>query len=67
MVSCSSQAGEGKKIAEIKTYPFPFALGEFKENINITTNILSKRPKEQIINTDFSNIFTRFFKEVTFI
>ncbi len=50
----SSQKGEGKKKAnEIKTFPVPFALGEIKENISISTNTSSKPSKEQIINQAF--------------
>ena len=47
----SSQEGEiKKKMTEVKTFPVPFALGEKKENITITTNTPSKPSKEQIIN-----------------
>ena len=47
----SDQKGEGKKkVNEIQTFPVPFALGEKKENITITTNTPSKPSKEQIIN-----------------
>ena len=50
----SSQDGEvKKKVIEINTFPVPFALGEIKEKITITTNIPSKPSKEQIINQAF--------------
>ena len=42
-----------KKIPEVQTFPVPFALGEKKENITITTSTLSKTSKEQIINQAF--------------
>ncbi len=38
---------------EIKIFSVPFALGENKENITITTNTPSKPSKEQIINQAF--------------
>ena len=45
----SSQEGEKKKkITEVKTFPVPFALGEIKENITITTNTPSKSSKPSI-------------------
>ncbi len=40
-----------RKVAAVKTFPVPFALGEIKENI--TTNTFSKPSKEQIINKAF--------------
>ncbi len=47
----SGQKDEGKKkVNEIKTFPVPFALGEIKEKISISTNTPSKPSKEQIIN-----------------
>jgi len=50
----SSQEGEVKKqVIEIKTYPVPFALGEIKENIYMSTNTQSKNAKEEIINKAF--------------
>ena len=42
-----------KKITEVKIFPVPFALGEQKENITITSNTPSKPSKEQIINQAF--------------
>ena len=50
MDSSSQEGGEKKKVTEVKTFPVPFALGEKKENITITTNTPSKPSKEQIIN-----------------
>jgi tetratricopeptide (TPR) repeat protein len=47
--SSSQEAKEKKKVNEIKTFTVPFALGEIKENITITTT-LSKPSKEQLIN-----------------
>jgi len=41
---------EKKKLTEVKTFSVPFALGEIKENISISTNTPSKPSKEQIIN-----------------
>jgi len=50
----SSQKGEGKKkVNEVKTFSVPFALGEIKENISISTNTPSKPSKEKIINQAF--------------
>ena len=37
----------------VKTFPVPFALGEIKEKISISTNTASKLSKEQIINQAF--------------
>jgi len=45
---------EKNKITEVKTFTVPFALGEIKENITITTNTPSKPSKEQIINQAFN-------------
>ena len=39
-----------KKVSEITTFPVPFALGEIKENITITTKTPSKPAKEEILN-----------------
>ena len=44
---------EKKKIAEVKTFPVPFTLGEIKESISISTENSSKPSKEQIINQAF--------------
>ena len=50
----SNEEGElKKKITEVKTFPIPFALGEIKENISISTNTPSKPSKEQVINQAF--------------
>ncbi|WP_269603950.1 tetratricopeptide repeat protein [Prochlorococcus marinus] len=43
-----------KKIAEVKTYPIPFALDKNQENLTINTNNPSKRSQEQIINQALS-------------
>ncbi len=40
---------ENKKITEVKTFPVPFALGEIRENISISTNTPSQFSKESII------------------
>ena len=56
MDSSSQEGEEKKKITEVKTFPVPFALGEIKENVSISTNNPSKpsKPsKEQIINQAF--------------
>ncbi len=50
MDSSSQEGEEKKKITEVKTFPVPFALGEIKEKISISTNTTSKLSKEQIIN-----------------
>ncbi len=42
-----------KKVAEVKTFPVPFALGEIKENISIFTYTPSKPSQEQIITQAF--------------
>ncbi len=39
-----------KKVFEVTTFPVPFALGEIKENISISTNTPTKPTQEQIIN-----------------
>ncbi len=39
--------------SEVKTFSVPFALGEKKENITITSNAPSKPKKEEIINKAF--------------
>ena len=39
-----------KKMTEVKTFNVPYALGEIKENISISTNTPSKLSKEEIIN-----------------
>ena len=50
----SSDKDQGKKkIPEVKSFSVPFALGEIKENITITTKTPSKPSKEQIINQAF--------------
>ena len=53
MDSFSKEGEKKKKITEVKTFPVPFALGEKKEHITITTNTPSKQSKEQIINQAF--------------
>ena len=53
MDSSNQEREEKKKITEVKTFAVPFALGEIKENISISTNTLSKPSKEQIINQAF--------------
>ena len=42
-----------KKVTELTTFPVPFALGEIKENIIITTQTTSKPSKEEIIKQAF--------------
>ncbi len=50
----SSKKEKGKKtVTEITTFLVPFALGEIKENITITTNTPSKPSKEEIMNQAF--------------
>ena len=50
-MNSSNQEKKGKKkVNQIKTFPVPFAMGEIKENITITTNTPSKPSKEQLIN-----------------
>ena len=50
----SSNKDQVKKfISEVKIFPVPFALGEIKENITVTTNALTKPSKEEIINKAF--------------
>ena len=53
MDSSSQEGGERKKVTEVKTFSVPFALGEKKEKISISTNTPSKPSKEQIINQVF--------------
>ncbi|WP_269604208.1 tetratricopeptide repeat protein [Prochlorococcus marinus] len=49
-----SDKDQGKKnIPQVQAFTFPFASGEIKENITITTNTPSKPSKEQIINQAF--------------
>ena len=52
-MSSTDKEQEKKKIPEVQIFPVPFALGEIKENITITTNTPSKPSKEQIINQAF--------------
>ena len=40
---------EKKKVAEVKTFPVPFPLGEIKEKITVDTKTPSKPSKKQII------------------
>ena len=50
----SGQKGERKKkITEVKTFPVPFAIGEIKENISISTNTPSEPSREELINQAF--------------
>ena len=44
---------EKKNVNAVKTFSVPFNLGETKENINITTNTLSKPSHEEIMNQAF--------------
>ena len=53
MERSEKQEKEQKKITEVKTLSVPYALGEIKENINISTNNPSKPSKEEIINQAF--------------
>ena len=51
MEKSDKKKNENKEIIHCNTFPVPFAVGETKENITITTNkTLSKLPQEQIIN-----------------
>ena len=50
MKKSEKEKQEKKKIIKVTTFPVPFALGEIKENISISTNTPSKPSKEQIIN-----------------
>ncbi len=53
MDSSGQEGEEKKKVIEVRTFPVPFALGEIKENITITTIAPTKPSKpseEQIIN-----------------
>ncbi len=50
MDSSNQKGEEKKKIAEVKIFPIPLALGEIKENITIITNNPSESSKEQIFN-----------------
>ena len=53
MKKSDKQEQRKNKFPDIKTFPVPFALGEIKEKITITTNTDSKPSKEQIINQAF--------------
>ena len=48
------KATQKKEDSEIKTFPIPFALGEIKENITITTNTNSNPSKEQKVTLHHS-------------
>ena len=39
-----------KMVAQVKTFPVPFSLGEIEENISICTNEINQVSKEQIFN-----------------
>ena len=43
------QEQENKRVTKVKTFSVPFALGEIKENIIISTNNPSKPSKKQLI------------------
>ncbi len=47
------QENRKKKVTGVKTFEVPFAIGDIKENITITTKIFSNLSKEQIINQAF--------------
>ncbi|WP_413678627.1 tetratricopeptide repeat protein [Prochlorococcus sp. MIT 0916] len=49
----SDKEQERKKVTQVKTFSVPFALGEIKEKISISTNHPSKPSKEEIINQAF--------------
>jgi len=53
MDSASQEGEKKKKITEVEIFPVPFALGEIKENMTITTNTPSNPSKEQIIKQAF--------------
>jgi len=53
MERSDKQEQRKKNFTDLKTFTVPFALGEIKENITITTNTPSKPSKEQIINQAF--------------
>ncbi len=50
MDSSSPEEEKKKKITEVKTFQVPYALGEIKNSISISTNIPRKPSKEQLIN-----------------
>ncbi|WP_269625311.1 tetratricopeptide repeat protein [Prochlorococcus marinus] len=50
MEELDTEKQNNKKATGIKTFNVPFALGEIKEKITITTNTRSKNSPEQIIN-----------------
>ena len=49
MDSSSQEKEEKKKITNVKTFPVPFALGEIKESIYVSTNTPTKPSKDQLI------------------
>ena len=49
-----NQKQSNKKITEAQTVTVPFALGEIKNNISISTNSLNKYSKEQLMNQAFN-------------
>jgi hypothetical protein len=53
MDSSTQEGGGKKKVSEVITVPVPYALGEIKENITITSNTSSKSSKEELINQAF--------------
>ncbi|WP_269611282.1 tetratricopeptide repeat protein [Prochlorococcus marinus] len=53
MEKSDKQEQRKNKFTEAKTFSVPFALGEIKENITITTNTSSNPSKEKIINQAF--------------
>ena len=46
----NSEAERKKKVDKVITFPVPFAIGEIKQKISISTNTPSKPSREQIIN-----------------
>ena len=53
MEGSERQENRKKKVTGVKTFEVPFAIGDIKENITITTKIFSNLSKEQIINQAF--------------
>ena len=50
MKESNQQDQRKKKVTDVTTFPVPYALGELRENLSITTNTLSKLSKEELIN-----------------
>ena len=50
MKESNKQDQRKKKDTDVTTFPVPYALGEIRENLSITTNTPTKLSKKELIN-----------------